>query len=111
VDKKLRKHLSSTKLSSFKKKVLSAVCEIPPGEVKSYKWVAKKINCPNSSRGVGRALSRNPFPFIIPCHRVVRSDHSLGGFMFGAKVKKELLVNEGLTVKKEIVIIPKRGKG
>lgn len=111
MDKKLRKRLSNTKLSSFQKRVLSAVCEIPPGEVKSYKWVAKKINCPNSSRGVGRALSRNPFPFIIPCHRVVKNNYSLGGFMLGARIKKELLANEGLTVKKEIVIIPKRRKG
>jgi len=111
VDKKLRKHLNNIKLSFFQKKVLSAVCEIPPGKVKSYKWVAKKINYPNSSRGVGRALSKNPFPFIIPCHRVVRSDYRLGGFMFGTRVKKKLLVNEGLTVKKEVVIIPKRRKG
>ncbi len=68
-----------------------ATCDIPFGETRSYKWVALKSGIPCNAREVGRILSQNPFPFLIPCHRVIRSDGSRGGFMFGTKFKKQLL--------------------
>ncbi len=67
-------------LSEFSKKVYEAVLKIPHGETRTYAWVAKKIGKPLAARAVGQALRRNPFPILIPCHRVV-ADKTLGGFM------------------------------
>ncbi|MDD5614346.1 MAG: MGMT family protein [Candidatus Omnitrophica bacterium] len=77
--------------NGFQRKVYSKVLEIPLGETRSYKWVAKELNCPKRVRLVAKLLSENPYPFIIPCHRVVKSDGSLGGYMFGNNLKKYLL--------------------
>ena len=65
-------------LTQFQWKVLSAVMSIPLGETRSYQWVAERIGHPKAVRAVGTALRRNPFPLIIPCHRVVRSDGTRG---------------------------------
>jgi len=99
------RHLNSIRLTPFQKKVLMVVSTIPKGQVRSYKWVAEKIGRPGAFRAVGQALNRNPIPVIVPCHRVIKSDLKLGGFSRGAKVKKELLLSEGLTVRKGTVII------
>ncbi|MFC1646095.1 methylated-DNA--[protein]-cysteine S-methyltransferase [Candidatus Omnitrophota bacterium] len=92
---------SSTKytISNFQKKVFRAVSSIPMGEVRSYKWVAKKIGKPNAVRAVGTALKNNPFAPIVPCHRVIKSDGSLGGYSRGLKKKKELIRLEKKVVK------------
>ena len=81
----------------FESKVYDAVKRIPEGRVRSYGWVAKKIGRPGTYRAVGNALNKNPYPIIVPCHRVVRSDGSLGGFSKGPKAKMKLLKAEGLT--------------
>lgn len=65
-------------LTQFQRKVLSAVMSIPLGETRSYQWVAERIGHPKAARAVGTALRGNPFPLIIPCHRVVRSDGTPG---------------------------------
>ncbi|MEK6727119.1 MAG: MGMT family protein [Candidatus Omnitrophota bacterium] len=78
-------------MASFAKKVYKAVSGIPLGEVRSYKWVAKKCGSPYAYRAVGSILKNNPCPLIIPCHRVVKSDNSIGGYVFGIEVKKSLL--------------------
>jgi len=83
-------------LTPFQCKVLEAVSQIPPGEVRTYKEIAAAVGNPNAWRAVGLALKRNPFPVKIPCHRVVRSDGSLGGY-FGKRNSKEkalLLLSE-----------------
>jgi methylated-DNA-[protein]-cysteine S-methyltransferase len=72
--------LDSSSLSDFARKVYEAALAIPHGETRTYAWVAKKIGQPLAARAVGQALRKNPFPILIPCHRVV-SDKSLGGFM------------------------------
>lgn len=77
---------------SFTMKVYKTVLSIPLGEVRSYKWVARKIGHPQAVRAVGQALKRNPYPLIIPCHRVVESNGKLGGYNRGKK-EKELLLN------------------
>ena len=64
----------------FEKKVYTVVKSIPPGETKSYAWVAQKIGRPRAVRAIGTALKKNPFTIIVPCHRVVRSDGSLGEY-------------------------------
>lgn len=79
---------------SFAAKVYRAVLGIPLGQVRSYKWVAKKCGSPASSRAVGTALKRNPYPLIIPCHRVVKSNRQAGGYNLGRRQKKLLLFLE-----------------
>lgn len=94
--------------TSFQLKVYEAVKKIPKGEVRSYKWAAKKIGQPKAYRAVGNALSKNPWPIIVPCHRIVKSDGSLGGFSSGAKAKLKLLKAEGLTLERIRAIIQKK---
>lgn len=78
-------------MTPFEKKVYKAVLEIPLGEVRSYEWVARRAGSPRSCRAVGQALKKNPYTVLIPCHRVVRSDRSLGGYSGGIRKKKMLL--------------------
>jgi O-6-methylguanine DNA methyltransferase len=85
-------------LSPFARRVLTKTVEIPPGEVRPYAWVAREIGNPRAVRAVGTALAKNPIPVLIPCHRVVRSDGSLGNYAYGPDRKAELLRVEGVEV-------------
>ena len=78
-------------MTPFAKKVYRAVLSIPLGEVRSYKWVAKKAGNPKAFRAVGQILKNNPYPLIIPCHRVISCDGKLGGYSRGPEKKKRLL--------------------
>lgn len=78
-------------MTPFAKKVYKAVLSIPLGEVRTYKWVAQKTGSPRAYRAVGSVLRKNPYPFIIPCHRVVKSSNDIGEYAFGTKNKKRLL--------------------
>ena len=89
--------------TDFEKKVLLAEYNIPRGFVSSYSRIAKSIGIPKGARAVGNALANNPFPLIIPCHRAIRSDGSLGGFQGGLEMKKKLLENEGVVFSNEKV--------
>ena len=82
-------------LPRFTRAVLRITARIPYGEVRSYRWVARALGKPKAMRAVGNALARNPIPIIIPCHRVVRSDGSLGGYALGLGWKRRLLKLEG----------------
>jgi methylated-DNA-[protein]-cysteine S-methyltransferase len=78
-------------MTPFAKKVYNVVLTIPLGEVRTYKWVARKVGRPKAARAVGVALKNNPCPLLIPCHRVIASNGNLGGYVFGKKTKKALL--------------------
>lgn len=80
----------------FQKKVLLKAAEIPRGRVISYGGLAEKISAPCASRAVGTALARNPFPIILPCHRVVKASGYPGQYGGGADTKKRLLEMEGV---------------
>ena len=80
------------KLTKFQWKVLAATLNIPLGETRSYKWVAQQIGNPKAVRAVGQALRRNPYPLIIPCHRVIKEDGSLGAYAGKHDKKKERLI-------------------
>ena len=84
--------------TKFQKKVWNYLKTIRKGTVKTYKQVAIGINRPKSARAVANALGKNPFAPKIPCHRVIRSDGSLGGYSGkgGVKTKKLLLKREGI---------------
>ena len=79
----------------FQRDVWRVTSEIPYGEVRTYGWVAARLGRPKTARAVGGALAQNPFPVVVPCHRVVRTDGSLGGFSAGLEWKKALLQLEG----------------
>ena len=81
---------------AFERAVLAKALEIPRGEVRTYGWVAREIGQPTALRAVGRALGRNPIPFIIPCHRVVGSGGRLTGYAFGLPMKERVLRAEGI---------------
>ncbi|GBD96662.1 MAG TPA: methylated-DNA--[protein]-cysteine S-methyltransferase [Nitrospirae bacterium] len=80
--------------TDFEKKVWSALKEIPFGETRTYKWIAEKTGKPSAARAVGRALSKNPIPVVIPCHRIIESDGSIGGYSSGVNRKIRLLEME-----------------
>jgi O-6-methylguanine DNA methyltransferase len=91
-------------LPAYTRKVLKATAEIPPGYVTSYGSVAKAVG--GGPRAVGNIMAANPFAPIIPCHRVVKSDFTLGGYGGGLKVKLELLGREkrGFPMSKSIEV-------
>jgi len=82
-------------LSPFDRKVLEVTARIPAGKVATYAQVAAKAGNPRASRAAGNALHKNPVAIIVPCHRVLRSDGSLGGYGGGLPVKEWLLRHEG----------------
>lgn len=88
--------LDLTSVSDFDRRVLAVVREIPSGGVLTYADVARRIGSPSAARAVGNAVGRNPVPIVVPCHRVIRSDGTLGGYSGGGVVfKRRLLALEG----------------
>lgn len=85
--------------TEFQKKVWLETMKIPYGETISYSQLAKKIHRENSQRAVGNALATNPLPIVIPCHRVIASSGSLGGYSGGIKIKEFLLRLEGAKIR------------
>jgi len=90
--------LALEQCSEFQRAVLLADSRIPRGWVSTYGSLARHVGVPGGARAVGGALSRNPFPILIPCHRAIRSDGHLGGFRGGLKMKQALLELEGMSV-------------
>jgi methylated-DNA-[protein]-cysteine S-methyltransferase len=82
--------------SPFQARVLLAEAAIPRGRVSTYGRIATVVGAPGGGRAVGRALARNPFPIVIPCHRAIRSNGELGGFQGGVSMKRALLEMEGV---------------
>ncbi|MER3425552.1 MAG: cysteine methyltransferase [Nitrospiraceae bacterium] len=81
--------------SPFQRRVWRTIARIPYGRVRSYGWVAARVGGPHYARAVGHALGANPIPIIVPCHRIVAHDGSLGGFSGGLPIKRKLLALEG----------------
>lgn len=92
------KHVKKTSEKSFTELVWAAACKIPKGKVSTYSQIAAAIGKPGASRAVGNALSKSPGMPRVPCHRVVRSDGSVGGFASGPKKKMQLLESEGVRI-------------
>ena len=80
--------------TDFQRSVWQALLKIAPGRTKSYAEIAADIGNPNATRAVGGACGANPFPVIVPCHRVLAAKGLLGGFSSGLKWKRKLLVRE-----------------
>lgn len=75
----------------FERGVWQVTRRIPYGQTRSYGWVAHQLGKPAAARAVGQALGKNPFPIIVPCHRVLAGDGGLGGFSGGLEIKNFLL--------------------
>jgi methylated-DNA-[protein]-cysteine S-methyltransferase len=82
--------------SEFQMEVLCAEHGIPRGSVSTYRRIACHLDRPKGARAIGSALATNPFPIIVPCHRAIRSDRSLGGYQGGLEMKRTLLEMEGI---------------
>lgn len=80
----------------FQKRVWRQLLKIPFGETRSYGWIAKKMGLNGGAQAVGQVVKKNPVPILIPCHRVIASDGSVGGYSSGVSIKKKLLRHEGV---------------
>jgi methylated-DNA-[protein]-cysteine S-methyltransferase len=102
---------SGSRITEFQERVYAATKRIPRGKVTTYKHLARAIGC-GSSRAVGQALSVNPFAPVVPCHRVIRSDLTIGGFsgkVEGPEIEKKraLLLKEGVRFEDDRLLNPK----
>ena len=89
-------------LTPFQWKVLKATMKIPLGQTRSYKWIAEQIGNPKAVRAVGQALRQNPYPLIIPCHRVIKNNGDLGAYAGKYDQKKARLLATERQILKEI---------
>ena len=81
--------------TSFQRKVWRTLQRVPYGKLRSYQWIAARVGGRHYARAVGNAVGANPLPIVIPCHRIVAHDASLGGFSGGLSIKRKLLSLEG----------------
>jgi O-6-methylguanine DNA methyltransferase len=100
--------LDLSEASTFQQQVWRALCEIKCGSTKSYMEVARAIGKPGAVRAVGNACGANPIPLLIPCHRVVGSRQTLGGFSAGLNWKRLLLAREGSWQNEELLPLSDR---
>ena len=80
----------------IEEKIYYKLLQVPTGYVTTYGDLAKTINLKNGQRIVGQIMKKNPFPVIVPCHRVVKSNGTIGGYAYGIERKKYILSKEGL---------------
>lgn len=91
--------------TAFQSKVALALQKVPLGQTVSYSELGSLVGCPKGARAIGNTMNKNPFPLLIPCHRVIHIDGSLGGFSLGIEIKKRLLEFEAefpLPLKREL---------
>ncbi len=102
-EKKLMKLINGRKCygTNFQLAVWNEIAKITPGKTKTYSELANILGKPKSARAVANACGKNPYPGPIPCHRVIRSDGSLGGYSGagGIKIKRKLLLKERVSLK------------
>ena len=88
----------------FNERVWALICRIPPGRVATYNQLAIALGRPKAARAVGNSCKKSPGMPKVPCHRVIKSDASLGGFSKGVSKKAALLGKEGVTIKNNKVL-------
>lgn len=96
-------------ISDFQTQVYNVVKRIPQGKVATYGQIAGVLGKPKAARAVGQALRKNPTPISVPCHRVVSSCGSLGGYSGGLEKKIKLLAGEGIRIKDGKIELEKYG--
>ena len=80
-------------------KVYKKLLQVPEGKITTYGDLAKAVGLKNGQRAIGTIMKKNLFPIIIPCHRVVKSDGKIGGYVYGERIKSQMLAKEGIKIK------------
>tara|TARA_Y100000310_G_scaffold11952_1_gene12431 strand:+ start:336 stop:635 length:300 start_codon:yes stop_codon:yes gene_type:complete len=86
-------------------KVYKKLLQVPEGKVTTYGELAKAVGLKNGQRIIGTIMKKNPFPVIVPCHRVVKSNGKIGGYVYGQRVKSQMLTKEGIKIKDGKIIV------
>ena len=84
---------------NLEQKIYKKLLEVPKGQITTYGELAKAVGLKNGQRTVGKIMNKNPYPVIIPCHRVVMSTGKIGGYAYGENIKTKLLNDEGIQIK------------
>lgn len=84
---------------NVQQRIFKKLLEVPKGKITTYGELAKAVGLKNGQRAVGKIMNRNPYPVIIPCHRVVMSTGKVGGYAYGEDVKMAMLDKEGIKIK------------
>jgi len=85
----------------IEERIYKKLLQVPCGKITTYGELSRSVGLKNGQRVVGQIMKKNPFPVIIPCHRVVKSNGDIGGYAFGINVKKTMLSKEGICIKKD----------
>ena len=80
-------------------RVYKKLLQVPKGKITTYGELSKAVGLKNGQRAIGMIMKKNLFPVIVPCHRVVKSDGKIGGYVYGERVKSRMLANEGIKIK------------
>ncbi len=84
---------------NLEEKIYKKLLEVPKGQITTYGELAKAVGLKNGQRIVGKIMNKNPYPVIVPCHRVVMSTGKVGGYAYGEHIKIKLLNDEGIQIK------------
>ncbi|MEK0346489.1 MAG: MGMT family protein [Nitrosopumilus sp.] len=84
---------------NLEQKIYKKLLEVPKGQITTYGELAKAVGLKNGQRTVGKIMNKNPYPVIVPCHRVVMSTGKIGGYAYGEQIKINLLNDEGIQIK------------
>ena len=79
--------------------VYKKLLEVPKGKVTTYLELAKAVGLKNGQRAIGKVMNKNPYPAIVPCHRVIMSTGKVGGYAWGEEIKIEMLSREGIEIR------------
>jgi len=83
---------------NIEEKIYKKLLDVPKGQITTYGELAKVVGLKNGQRVVGRVMNKNPYPVIIPCHRVVMSTGKIGGYAYGKDIKEKMLHDEGIEI-------------
>jgi len=89
---------------NLQQKIYKKLLEVPKGKITTYGELAKAVGLKNGQRAVGKIMNKNPYPVIIPCHRVVMSTGKIGGYAYGEHVKTKMLHDEGIEIENGKII-------
>ena len=89
---------------NLNEKIYKKLLQVPKGQITTYGELAKSVGLKNGQRTVGKMMNKNPYPVIIPCHRVVMSTGKIGGYAYGENVKTKMLNDEGIKIQNGKII-------
>ena len=89
---------------NLQQKIYKKLLKVPKGQITTYGELAKSVGLKNGQRAVGKIMNKNPYPVIIPCHRVVMSTGKIGGYAYGEHVKTKMLSDEGIKIQNGKVV-------